>query len=422
MTGRVLLVEDDIDLRAATAQTLELAGFDVESFDSARPALKLLSTAFNGVLVTDVRMPGMDGLALFERALEVDRDIPVLLVTGHGDIAMAVRALHAGAFDFLAKPFSTEHLTASVARALQQRALVLENRRMRSALGRSMHDIVGSSAASQALRAQLAQIARTELDVLVEGETGTGKELFARTIHSQSSVAGGPFVSVHAAWLNGSETALTIALADAEGGVLFIDELGALTCPLQAILLDAIEHRQVTTADGTNRPCRVRLIAASACAPETMVADGSLRSDLFYRLSAARLTIPPLRERKEDIPLLFSYFVREALGESGGRRVALSTTDRRSLLENDWAGNVRELRTFANAVALGLAPPVSVAKGDPVPLSERLAQYERNALHEALEKANGQVTRAAYLLGTPRKTLYEKLSKYALEPALYRKK
>lgn len=421
MTGRVLLVEDDIDLRAATAQTLELAGFDVESFDSARPALKHLSTAFNGVLVTDVRMPGMDGLALFERALEVDRDIPVLLVTGHGDIAMAVRALHDGAFDFLAKPFSTEHLTASVARALQQRALVLENRRMRAALGRAMHEIVGSSAAIQALRAQLAQIARTELDVLIEGETGTGKELFARTIHSQSSVADGPFVSVHAAWLNGSETALTIALADAEGGILFIDDLGALTSPLQAILLDAVEHRQIITADGTNRPCRVRLIAASACAPETMVADGSLRSDLFYRLSAARLTIPPLRERKEDIPLLFSYFVREALGESGGRRVALSTTDRRSLLENDWAGNVRELRTFANAVALGLARPVSVAKGDPVPLSERLAQYERNALHEALEKANGQVTRAAHLLGTPRKTLYEKLSKYAIEPALYRK-
>lgn len=421
MTGRVLLVEDDIDLRAATAQTLELAGFDVESFDSARPALKHLSTAFNGVLVTDVRMPGMDGLALFERALEVDRDIPVLLVTGHGDIAMAVRALHDGAFDFLAKPFSTEHLTASVARALQQRALVLENRRMRAALGRAMHEIVGSSAAIQALRAQLAQIARTELDVLIEGETGTGKELFARTIRSQSNVNDGPFVSVHAAWLNGSETALTIALADAEGGILFIDDLGALTSPLQAILLDAVEHRQVITADGTNRPCRVRLIAASACAPETMVADGSLRSDLFYRLSAARLTIPPLRERKEDIPLLFSYFVREALGESGGRRVALSTTDRRSLLENDWAGNVRELRTFANAVALGLARPVSVAKGDPVPLSERLAQYERNALHEALEKANGQVTRAAHLLGTPRKTLYEKLSKYAIEPALYRK-
>lgn len=421
MTGRVLLVEDDIDLRAATAQTLELAGFDVESFDSARPALKHLSTAFNGVLVTDVRMPGMDGLALFERALEVDRDIPVLLVTGHGDIAMAVRALHAGAFDFLAKPFSTERLTASVARALQQRALVLENRRMRAALGRSMHDIVGSSAALQALRAQLAQIARTELDVLIEGETGTGKELFARTIHSQSKVNDGPFVSVHAAWLNGSEKALTVALTDAERGVLFIDDLGALTSPLQAILLDAVEHRQVTTADGTNRPCRVRLVAASARSLEAMVADGSLRTDLFYRLSAARLTVPPLRERKEDIPLLFSYFVREALGESGGRRVALSMTDRRSLLESDWDGNVRELRTFANAVALGLARPASVAESDPVPLSERLAQYERNALHEALEKANGQVTRAAYLLGTPRKTLYEKLSKYALEPALYRK-
>lgn len=421
MTGRVLLVEDDIDLRAATAQTLELAGFDVESFDSARPALKHLSTAFNGVLVTDVRMPGMDGLALFERALEVDRDIPVLLVTGHGDIAMAVRALHAGAFDFLAKPFSTEHLTASVARALQQRALVLENRRMREALGRSMHDIVGSSAAIQALRAQLAQIARTEFNVLIEGETGTGKELFARTIHSQSSAADGPFVPVHAAWLNESETALTVALADAEGGVLFIDELGSLTSPLQAILLDAVEHRQVTTADGKSRPCRVRLVAASARVPEAMVADGSLRSDLFYRLSAARLIVPPLRERKEDIPLLFSYFVREALGESGGRRVALSTTDRRSLLESDWDGNVRELQTFANAVALGLARPASVAKGDPIPLSERLAQYERNALHEALEKANGQVTRAAYLLGTPRKTLYEKLSKYAIEPASYRK-
>ncbi len=420
MSGQVLLVEDDIDLRAATAQTLDLAGFDVESFDSARPALKRLSAAFNGVLVTDVRMPGMDGLALFERVLAVDRDIPVLLVTGHGDIAMAVRALHAGAFDFLAKPFSTEHLTASVARALQQRALVLDNRRLRAELGRTMHEIVGGSPTIQTLRATLAQVARTDLDVLVTGETGTGKELFARTIHTQSARANGPFVAVHGASLDESGSAIALGLAEAEGGVLFIDDLGALLPPDQAVLIDAVERRRIQRADGACQPCNVRLIAASAHLLEPMVADGVLRSDLFYRVSAVRIAIPPLRERKEDIAPLFTYFVRQALGEAGGRRLTLSAADRRALADNDWPGNARELRNFAYAVALGLARPASASKVDPAPLALRIAEFEKGLLHEALETANGQVTLAAHALGTPRKTLYEKLAKYGLDPAEYR--
>ncbi len=422
MNGQVLLVEDDVDLRAATAQTLEIAGFNVESFDSARPALKHLSPAFNGVLVTDVRMPGMDGLALFERVLEVDRGIPVLLVTGHGDIAMAVRALHAGAFDFLAKPFSTEHLTASVARALQQRALVLDNRRLRAELGRAMHDIVGGSTAIQTLRTTLAQVARTDLDVLITGETGTGKELFARTIHSQSTRADGPFVPFHAAAADGSATAIALALADAEGGVLFIDELRALPLVDQAVLIDAVERRQIQRADEALQACNVRLIAASTAVLEPMVADGGLRSDLFYRVSAVRIAIPPLRERKDDIAPLFTYFVRQALGEAGGRRLTLSAADRRALTDNDWPGNARELRNFAYAVALGLARPVSASKRDPAPLALRIAEFEKNLLHEALETANGQVTSVANALGTPRKTLYEKLAKYGLDPAEYRKR
>ena len=422
MNGLVLLVEDDVDLRAATAQTLELAGFDVDSFDSARPALKRLSPAFNGVLVTDVRMPGMDGLSLFERVLEVDRDIPVLLVTGHGDIAMAVRSLHAGAFDFLAKPFSTEHLTASVARALQQRTLVLDNRRLRAELGRAMHDIVGSSAAIQALRAKAMQVARTDLDVLIIGESGTGKELFARTIHSQSNRADGPFVPIHVAPLDGSESALALALADAESGVLFIDELGALRPADQAVLVDAVEHRRIQHSDGACQRCNVRLIAASPNMLEPMVADGTLRSDLFYRVNPVRMDIPPLRERKEDIALLFAYFVREALGQNGGGRLALTAVERRALIENDWPGNARELRNFAYAVALGLARPLPASRQDPGPLARRMAQYEKKLLHEALEAANGHVTSVANALSTPRKTLYEKLAKYGLDPARYRKR
>lgn len=422
MSGQVLLVEDDIDLRAATAQTLELAGFDVETFDSARPALKCLSAAFDGVLVTDVRMPGMDGLALFERVLEVDRDIPVLLVTGHGDIAMAVRALQAGAFDFLAKPFSTEHLTASVARAMQQRALVLDNRRLRAELGRAMHDIIGISPQMQTLRAKLAQVARTDLDVLITGETGTGKELFARTIHSQSSRANDPFISFQAASPDPLGAAITLALAQAEGGVLFIDDLGALSSMDQAVLIDAVARRQVQRPDGTVQACNVRLIAASANPLEPMVAEGALRSDLFYRASAVTMAIPPLRERQDDIAPLFTYFVRQALGEVGGRRLALSAADRRALIENDWPGNARELRSFAYAVALGLARPSSASRQEAVPLAVRIAQYEKNLLHQALESSNGRVTSAARMLGTPRKTLYEKFARYSLDPAHYRKR
>jgi len=423
----VILVEDDDPLRVATGQALELAGFDPRPFAAAEPVRKALHSSFAGCIVTDIRLGGMDGLDLMRAAQLVDPEIPVILVTGHGDVPMAVAALKDGAFDFLAKPFSTDQLTASVRRALQARALVLDNRKLREIAEESgAGELAGTSEAMAKLRTTVGQMAMMDLDVVIEGETGTGKELVARALHRRSGRALMPFRALRCSALGDSVVGDPFGPGGAakgfweelEGGMLFLDEIEALPAPLQVRLLAHLEAREQHQSEGRKG---VRVVAASRLSLDAEVKAGRFREDLFYRLALLRLRVPPLRERREDIPILFAQFVHEALDRTRRKRFSLSASDRRKLLEHDWPGNARELRTYAYNAVLGLAQSPAAGTAPARSLAAQVAAYERTLLVEALSQTGGRVIDACRILGISRQTFYEKIAKHAVSLDEYRR-
>lgn len=420
LIGPVILVEDDSFLREATTQTLELAGLEVEQFEQAKRAARYVTPSFAGCIITDIRMEGMDGLQLFEQIMEIDREIPVILVTGHGDISMAVRAMHNGAFDFLAKPFVADHLTAVVSKALNMRRLVMDDRALRNAIAKPAGEMVAESRAMAQLRSMVTQVARTDLDVSVEGEIGTGKEVLARQIHQQSARYSRPFTVVPCALL-ASVTDFDKLIRQTDGGTLFLDGCDTLTTEAQAglaALLDARDRERADNADNSD----FRLIASTPVALQELLARSSLREDLFHRLSSITLRIPPLRERREDIPGLFADFVRDALAQTGKKRFEMSAADRKHLLEHDWPGNARELRSYVFGAVLSL-PRQSLVPGAtarPKGLATRIHEFERMVIMETLESTGGNVVQACALLGTPRKTFYEKLARLQIDPRRFR--
>ena len=325
MAQTVFFVDDDPQLREANVQALELAALDVAAFGDAQSALSRIDAGFAGVVVSDIRMPRMDGLQLFARLREIDPEIPVILITGHADVPMAIAALKDGAFDFLTKPFASDHLIAATRKAMETRRLVLDNRALRSAMAaESRSPLIGDSPVMTRLRDMIAQIARADIDVLIEGETGTGKELAALLLHRQGPRRGKPFVAVNCG-------ALPEALAESElfghergagapglserigrieasnGGTLFLDEIDSMSPAVQTKMLRVLEEREVLRLGGdAPRPLRLRVVAAAKTDLEAAMRSGAFRQDLFYRLNVVRLRIPPLRERRSDIPQLFA--------------------------------------------------------------------------------------------------------------------
>lgn len=421
--GTVILIEDDDKLREATVQTLELYGLDVQPFESAIRAARYLIPSFTGCIVTDIRMDGMDGLEFFAKVNEVDRDIPVILVTGHGDIEMAVRAMHGGAFDFLAKPFATDHLAAVVRRALHARSLVIDNRNLRAALEKPAElipeAIVAQSRGMAQLLTAVSQVARTDLDIVIEGEIGTGKEMLARRLHAQSRRHAGPFIAASCA-LIGAGSGLDGLIEASRGGTLMLASFDTLDPSEQAKLaaiLDARDRRRADVASVDD----FRLIASTPLALPAMLARGSLSDDLFHRLSSITVRIPPLRERRDDIAALFAKFVRDVLDQTGKKTFEMSAADRVRLLEHDWPGNTRELKNYAFGAVLNLPRNSSVIATPQLKgLANRVSAFERMVIVEALEMTNGNIVRACGLLGTPRKTLYEKLGKLQIDPKRFR--
>ncbi|MBX9859284.1 MAG: sigma-54 dependent transcriptional regulator [Sphingomonas sp.] len=439
----VCFVEDDPALRDATVQALELAGFDVQAFACADQAVPTIGPEFAGAIVSDIRMRGMDGLQLFERVRAIDPDIPVILVTGHADVAMAVGALREGAFDFLTKPFATDHLIASTRRALEKRLLVLDNRRLRSAAEaqRDAEPMVGDSPPMARLRATIRQVAASGIDVLVEGETGTGKELVAMMVHRFSPRRSRPFIAVncgalpealaeielfgHAAdSVPHTRLARTGQIEASDGGTLLLDEIDSMPLPIQSKFLRVLEEREVQPI-GAPRPRAVdlRVVATSKADLAALVAESRFRKDLFYRLNVVRLHVPPLRERRDDIAPLFALFVEEARGRMGGGGFVLTDAMRRYLTTHDWPGNVRELRNYAVQAVLGLGQQPDIAThSDRYPLAERVRRFEATVIEDVLRETGGNVTAAQAILQTPRKTLYEKMGRYGIDAARFRSK
>lgn len=441
--GKILLVDDDDALRGAVAQGLELRGFEVAAFDNAPSALKALSREFDGAVVSDVRMPGMDGLALFERVRAIDPDIPVLLITGHGDVAMAVAALQDGAYDFVSKPFPMERLTAALARALEKRGLVLDNRRLEAAAQASGGSpLLGDTPVMQRLRATIAQLAEAEVDVLIQGETGAGKGLVAHALHRGGARRSRPMVTVNCAALpeavfetelfgsaagsaGGAARPSTGRIERADRGVLFLDEIEGLSPTLQAKLLRVVEEREIWPVGAAEpRHLDLRIIAASKVDLAEAVREGAFRADLYYRLNVVTLVVPPLRERREDVPTLFGHFLAEAAARLRRPPPRLTATIRDHLLGHDWPGNVRELAHYAERVALGL-PSALVAEDGATPaatesLADRTGRYEAMVIRETLAACGGDARTAMTLLQTPRKTFYDKLRRHGIEIDRYR--
>lgn len=440
-TGKILFVDDDPALRAANVQSLELADIEVESFANARDALARIEPGFNGVIVSDIRMPGMDGLALFDAVREIDPAIPFILITGHGDVQMAVDALQNGAHDFLTKPFATDHLIASVRRGLAHRSLDLDNQRLRALAEQgdaAPSPLLGETPVMIRLRETIAQVADAKIDVLIEGETGVGKELVARLLHRGSQRSGRPFVDVNCG-------ALPDALAErqlfgedssadrripapgkiesAHRGTLFLDEIENLSVGVQVRLLRVLEDQEIVPAGSKEpRPIDVRVIASTKRDLQAAVAEGSFREDLLYRINIVRLRIPPLRERRADVPLLFANFVAEAAQRMGRTPPPLSDDIRTHLLEHDWPGNIRELRNFAFRSILGLDEggyATDLAPADRT-LPERVERFEASVIESVLAECRGDVQSALARLGIPRKTFYDKLSRHGIDIRAFR--
>ena len=435
MLNSVIVVDDEASIRNAVEQWLSLSGFDVQLFTCAEDCLGQLPAHFAGVIVSDVRMPGMGGLALLNRLQQLDADLPVILLTGHGDVPMAVEAMRAGAYDFLEKPFSPEALLGSLRRALEKRQLILENRRLHEQADlREQIDgrLLGVSRSLQTLRRQVLELAPLPVNVLIRGETGSGKELVARCLHDFGPRADKPFVALNCsaipeqlfeAELFGHESgAFTGAqgkrigkLEYADGGTLFLDEIESMPLAQQAKLLRVLQEQKLERL-GSNQSISVNLRVVAATKPDLLdeARAGRFREDLAYRLTVAELRLAPLRERREDIALLYDAFSRQAAERLGRSLQVLSGPQLSRLLCHAWPGNVRELANVAERDVLGLGEPQLPDTDVGQSLVAQQEAFEAQCLRAALTRHKGDIKAVLHELQLPRRTLNEKMQRHGL--------
>lgn len=408
MSTKVLLVDDDAAVRDALAQTLELADLEPITASSFVAAKEQITAEFEGVILSDLRMPGRDGFHLLSYARGQDEELPVILLTGEGDIPTAMKAVGQGAFDFLEKPCAPADLLAVLERALKHRRLVLDNRRLRSLIATgdpAARLLFGSSQLAEGLRARVRRVAATQTEVLVTGAPGTGISKVAEVIHLCSARSKAPFVKRAAASLDMRELAQTLEAA--KTGSLFIDEITQMPAQAQLGLLEVLEA-------GT----QTRIIAGSNRDLATSVRDGQLSSELYYRLEITPVRIPSLSERPEDIPVLFRHYVEQASDQAGLNAPEITPQIVAGLMARDWPGNARALMSEAMRFALGLSE--DVGPDSSLGLAEQMAQVEQSLLEQALRRAQGRAVVAAKALKLPRKTFYDKLARYGIRTETYR--
>ena len=439
---QIILVDDEKHLRQACTQSLELAGLSVKSFPSAEGVVDELGCDWDGIVISDIRMPGKDGLSLMKDILALDSDIPVILISGHGDVPMAVQAMRDGAYDFIEKPFPSEMMVDAARRALEKRRLRIENRRLKAALNIKPpldQILLGSSDVIVAIRKQIMDLCDVNVDVLISGETGVGKDLIARSLHGQSqSRSVYRFVAINCGSLpeniieselfghvagafQGASTDRVGKFEHADGGTLFLDEVESMPVALQIKLLQVLQDRLVVRL-GTNLeiPVDVRVVAASKVDLLEAVNQGKFREDLYYRLNVLSLKVPELKARRDDIPFLFQHFVTSA-GERYNREPRVVSNDCLSrLLLHDWPGNVRELQNVATAYVLG-SPNALLDElegellAQQVTLADKVSAFEKQVIEQAISQQGGSLKATYELLGVSRKTLYDKIQKHGIQ-------
>ena len=444
---QIILVDDEQSVRDSARQWLELSGFSVVDFENARVALETITANHAGIVLSDVKMPILDGLTFQKEISTIDPDIPVVLFTGHGDIAMAVEAIQGGAYDFVEKPFDPEQIVETIKRALEKRQLVLENRQLKKALENCEgldSRLVGHSKPMRSLKSEITHIGPTIANVLILGETGTGKEVIARSIHNLSNRGKGPYLALNCAAIpvhmaeselfghksgafTGAQGKRVGKLEAANGGTLFLDELNSMPMDVQGKLLRALECKEVTLlGSNTSRPVEFRLISAMNEDPRKAIEEGRLREDLYFRINTVEMVAPPLRERKEDLPLLFSFFLERAADTYGRPIEPLAPESLAIMMGHDWPGNVRELKTMAERFVLSALPPheripkllsskILDRRASAVSLKDQVNLFERHLIQESLARHDGNIKNVITDLSTPRRTLNEKMVKYGLK-------
>lgn len=442
---KVIFVEDDPPVRTSLTQTLELAGLDVCACASAEAAVRYIVPGLQGIVISDVRLPGMDGFGLLKHVIATDPAIPVILVTAHGDVSLAVQAMSSGAYDFIEKPFAPERFVESANRAMERRVLRIAVENLRGQLHEKTGIeavLLGSSPAIEQVRRQILQLAGTSADVLIIGETGTGKELVARCLHDHSNRRDRNFVAINCGGLPDSLLeselfgheigAFTSAskrrigkIEHANGGTLLLDEIESMPLSFQVKLLRILQERKVERL-GSNEEIRVdlRIIAAAKSDLLDLCAQQKFRNDLYYRLNVAVLELPAVRERREDIPILFERFVSQAAVRYGREPPVLSNERMRELMAHDWPGNVREVRNVADRFVLELLGStdqvMATIQTAPLTLSQQMDVIEKVLIERALKQYKGRPLMLIETLGIAKKTLYEKLHRHHISIKDYR--
>ncbi|MFM2329668.1 MAG: hypothetical protein RLZZ494_1771 [Pseudomonadota bacterium] len=446
----VLLVEDDIHVQLGCMQALQLAGLSVDAVDTAEAARTQLRPGFAGVVVTDMRLPGADGLSLVRHCHQMEADLPIIMITGHGDVSLAVEAMRSGAYDFIPKPFSPEVLVEVVKRALEKRRLTLEVASLRRALAARddlSGKLVGISPQIERVRKLITEVADSPVDVLIRGETGTGKEVVARALHDFSRRRSAAFVALNcggvpdtlldselfgheAGAFTGAQKKRIGKIEYAHQGTLFLDELETMPTGMQIKLLRVLQERVVERLGANHgQPVDVRVVAATKDDLLQRAKEGSFRADLYYRLNVITLDLPPLRERREDIPLLLEHFLLLAASRFQRPQPQVSTQQLHRLMAHPWPGNVRELRNVAECLVLGVPQAVlgeSTTAPSPEPdestatgpsLAETVDGFERSLIAEELKRQGGNIARTAKALRVAKTTLADKVRKYSLGSA-----
>jgi DNA-binding NtrC family response regulator len=436
---KVAIVDDEADMRQSISQWLALSGFETETYASAEEALKGIGADFAGVVVSDIRMPGMDGMAFLKRLMSLDSGLPVIMITGHGDVPMAVEAMRVGAYDFLEKPFNPDRMTELTKKATQMRRLTLDNRALRRELSDGsvlMKKLIGSSSEMDRLREDILDLGQADGHVLIDGETGTGKTLVAHALHAVGPRAGRKFVTISCAAWSEDQLSARIFGPQAEGGIPLAEEARGGTLCLEDIeaLSHGLQSRLLTLINEQGSPPETRIIAiCNEHAPDKTLED-ILRPDLFYRLGAMTILCPPLRARGEDILTLFTRMSEQFAEEYGCDAPQVAAQEAAQLLQAPWPGNVRQLVNIAERAVLqnrrGSGSIASLLMADneatgPAlttegkPLKDYVDAFERMLIDNTMRRHKGSIVSVMEELCLPRRTLNEKMAKYGLTRADY---
>nr|WP_320137059.1 sigma-54 dependent transcriptional regulator [uncultured Amphritea sp.] len=436
--GQIIVIDDEEIVRESMIQTLQLEGYNAQAFENPLEAIAECSLGWSGVVICDVRMGSMGGLEVLQKIIDVDAEIPVIMFSGHSDIAIAIQAIRMGAYDFLEKNDDPQHHLNTVQRAWKKRQLVLENRALRQVV-EGQHEIhnrlIGQTASITRLRETVIQLAQVDVDLIINGATGTGKEVVARCLHDFSPRAKKPFVALNCGALaetlieselfgheagafTGANNKRIGKIEYASGGTLFLDEIESMPASLQVRLIRVLQERVLQRLGGNaDIKVDIRVLGASKVDLRVAADEGSFREDLYYRLNVASIDIPRLDQRKQDIPFLFSHFADLASQRFNRDSQPIPESLLLALASRTWPGNVRELRNVAERWVLGLGvdDSESTSLDSEGQLDEMVAGYEKRVITAALKANKGQVELTADKLGIPRKKLYLRMKKHAIE-------